>query len=154
MWWDERLDFLRRDFVEFLSDGDGPGDFAFFWAGFEARREAGILPIRGSPERTRSQAWSSFLEIRRIGRKNLPAGHFLAQQPDGTHIRKLCAQTCVMLCTRGQPDSVVGDVSWFVAQDENDLLPNVTCKAAKHGTSPGREGSKRIEDEFVWHSLT
>src|SRR5208282_1164350 len=38
-----------------------------------------------------------FLEIRGIDGKKLPAGHFLAQQPDGPHMGKLRAQSWVML---------------------------------------------------------
>ena len=49
----------------------------------------------------------SFLEIRRIDGKNLPAGHLLTQQLDGPHFGKLEAQALVMLLSGGQPDSVV-----------------------------------------------
>lgn len=59
-----------------------------------------------------------------------------------------------MLFNCGQPDSVIRGVSWFVAKDENDLLVDVNCEAAEHGASPGRERSKRVEDELMGDGLT
>jgi hypothetical protein len=53
----------------------------------------------------------------------------------------------------GEPDSVVGGVIWFFAEDEDDLLPDVDGEAAEQGAGLGRQRSDRIEYELVWDRL-
>ena len=96
----------------------------------------------------------SFLEVRRIDGKNLPACHLVAQQLDGSHIGKLRTQTGMMIMGGGQPDSIVGGVCELVAKDENDLVTNVNGEAAEHRTGPRRKRRERIDDEFMRDALS
>ena len=86
-------------------------------------------------------------EIRRIDRKNLPSGHLLAQDLDGSHVGKLQPQTLVMFFGRGQPHSVVQRSGRLVTKDEDNFFLNINRKAAEHGSSPRRQRSNGIQDK-------
>src|SRR6266478_8245714 len=66
-----------------------------------------------------------FLEIRRIGRKNLPARHLLTKQPNGAHVREFPPQTLVVFLGGGQPDSVVFRHVAPLAENKDNLVLNV-----------------------------
>src|SRR5262252_5452844 len=94
-------------------------------------------------------AHCSLLEIRCIGRYDLPARYFLPQYLNGSHVRELAAQTLMVLCGGGEPDTVVCRVLALVAEHEDNLVLNVDSEATKHAASPGRQGSNRVEHELV-----
>ena len=94
-----------------------------------------------------------FLEILRIGWKNLPARHFLPQHLDGSHVGELPPQTPVMVFGGSEPHPVVCRLITFVAEDEDNLVLNVDREAAEHGARLGRQRSDRVEDEFMWDRL-
>jgi len=92
-----------------------------------------------------------FFEILRIGRKHLPAGHFLSQHLDGSHVGEVASQALVVLLGGGEPYAVVRGLAMFVfvPEDQNNLVLNVNRQAAEHGMSAWRERSDGVEYEFV-----
>lgn len=93
-----------------------------------------------------------FLEIGRIGGKNLPVRGFRPEQTNGTHPRKLAAETRVMLGRRGQPYTVVDWRVVAVAQDHHDFLLDVYRKAAEHRLRSRGKADEGIEHELVRHA--
>ena len=65
----------------------------------------------------------------------------------------------------GEPNAVIRRVIRFVAENEDNLLPNLVVnlvvklvpnidgEAAEHGTGPRRQGSDRVEHEFMGDGL-
>lgn len=94
-----------------------------------------------------------FLEILRIGWKNLPARHLLPQHLDGSHVGELPPQTPVLVFGCSEPHPVVCRLITFVAEDEDNLVLNVDREAAEHGARLGRQRSDRVEHEFMWDRL-
>jgi hypothetical protein len=58
-----------------------------------------------------------------------------------------------MLLGCGEPDPVVFRVAGLVAEDEDNLVPDVNREAAEHVTRGGRQRSERIEHKFMRDSL-
>jgi hypothetical protein len=94
-----------------------------------------------------------FLEILRIGWKNLPARHPLPQHSDGSHVGELPPQTPVLVFGCSEPHPVVCHLITFVAEDEDNLVLNIDREAAEHGARLGRQRRDRVEDEFMWDRL-
>ena len=94
-----------------------------------------------------------FLEVRRVGRKNLPARHWFAKHLNGAQIGELPPQTLVVLLGGGEPNSIVGRRVALVAEDQHNLVLHVDGEATKHGTRLGRKGSKRVEHELMRDSF-
>ena len=72
-----------------------------------------------------------FLEILRIGWKNLPARHLLPQHSDGSHVGELPPQTPVLVFGCSEPHPVVCRLITLVAEDEDNLVLNVDREAAE-----------------------
>ena len=89
------------------------------------------------------------LEVGRVGGKNLPAGDLFPEKLDRSHAGEVAAKAFVMFVSGGEPDAIVRSMSWFLAQDENDLVADVDRRAAEHGPRDGREFGDGVEDEFV-----
>ena len=79
----------------------------------------------------------------------MPAGDLLPEQLDRSHVGEVAAKALVMFVSGGEPDAIVRGMSWFLAQDENDLFADVDCRAAEHGPSDGGEFGDGVEHEFV-----
>lgn len=94
-----------------------------------------------------------FLEILRIGWKNLPVRHLLPQHLDGSHVGELPLQTPVLIFGCSEPHAVVCRLITLVAKDEDNLVLNVDREAAEHGARLGRQRSDRVEHEFMWNRL-
>jgi hypothetical protein len=94
-----------------------------------------------------------FLEILRIGWKNLLARHILPQHLDGSHVGELPPQTPVLVFGGSEPHPVVCRLITFVAEDEDNLVLNVDREAAEHGARLGRQRSDCVELEFMWNRL-
>jgi hypothetical protein len=99
-------------------------------------------------------AQCGLLEIRRVGRKNLPARHRLARHilpeyVDGSHAGELAPKASVVLLAGGEPDPVVGRLVWLVAEDQDNLVLHVDRKTTEHGSGPEGQRVKRVEDEFM-----
>ena len=94
-----------------------------------------------------------FLEIRCIGRKDLPARHWLSEHLNGAHIRKFPPQTLVMFLGGCEPHSVVRRRIALVAENQDNLVLHIDCKAAKHGARLGRERGDRVEHELMRDGL-
>ena len=90
-----------------------------------------------------------FLEILRVGWKDLPARHLLPQHLDGSHVGELPPQTPVLVFGGGKPHPVVCRLITFIAEDEDNLVLNVDREAAEHGARLGRQRSDRVEHEFM-----
>lgn len=119
-------------------------------AGFRWAARFGQLADSGiAGEDEIAGAQRGFLEIRRVGGKHLPAGHLLAEHLNGSHVRKLAAETLVVLFGGAEPHPVVRIRSGLIAQDEDDLVPDVDREAAEHRVSPWRHRSERVEHELM-----
>jgi len=122
---------------------------AFLATDLEVRRAPRYLPDSGIPCQDEfAGAQSRLLEILRIRRKNLPARHLFAEQPNGPHVREISPQTRVVLLGGGQPDPVVFRAFGLVAENKDYLIPNVNREAAEHGARLGRQWRNRVEHEL------
>src|SRR5208337_1761565 len=99
------------------------------------------------------RAQHRLLEIRRIGRKDLPASDVFPEYLNRSHIRKLAPQTFVVLLGGGEPHTVVCRLLALVAKDQDNLVLNVDREAAKHGASPGQQRSDRVQHKLVGYNL-
>ena len=80
---------------------------------------------------------AGFLEILRIGRKDLPARHFLSQHLDRSHVGEVSPQTLVALAG-GEPHPVIRRLARFVVpEDEDNFVFHIDREAAEHGARPG-----------------
>src|SRR5271166_3391005 len=107
--------------------------------------------IPGDNELARAQ--HRLLEIRRIGRKVLPASDVFPEYLNRSHIRKLASKTFVVLLGGGEPNSVICRLVALVAENEDNLVLNVNREAAKHGASPGQQRSNRVQHKLVGYDL-
>ena len=82
--------------------------------------------------------------------EKLPPGHRFPKNTDGSHIRKILAQTCMVLDRRGEPHAiVVRGIVPLVPKGAHNLVLDINRQTAKHGVRPGRQRSQRIEHELV-----
>src|SRR5208282_2161438 len=141
-----------------------------------APRARHLADSRISRENEFAGAQRSFLEILRIGGKELPASHLLRQNIlphcllpqnilpqhvfhqhlEGSHAGEVPPQALVVLLGGGEPHSVVRRLTRFVfvPEDEDNLVFNIDGEAAEHGAGPRRQRRESIEHEFVRDRLT